>query len=244
MREKKGEKPMNILITGTSSGVGYGLALYYLRRGDVVFGINRSRNDELDRFSNFHFHSQDLVKFDEIAGSLAGFLGDVKRLDLAILNAGVVSKINDMKDTSLDEIRRVMDVNVWSNKVLLDALFDIVPEIDQLVGISSGASVSGSRGWNAYSLSKAALNMLIELYAREQPQTHFTSLAPGIIDTGMQDYIYTIEEEEKYPVVQKLKSLKGTDKMPIPEKAAPGIAEAISKLKKFASGSFQDVREI
>ena len=50
--------------------------------------------------------------------------------------------------------------------------------------------------------------MLIELYAKEHAETHFISLAPGIIDTGMQDYIYTIEEEEKFPVVQKLKSLK------------------------------------
>lgn len=235
---------MNILITGTSSGVGYGLALYYLRRGDVVYGISRSHNKTLDEFPDFQFLSQDLVKFDEIKGNLSDFLEDVSQLDLVILNAGVVSRINDMKDTSLEEIRRIMDVNVWSNKVFIDALFGIVPEVDQLVGISSGASVSGSRGWNAYSLSKAALNMLIELYSAEQPETHFTSLAPGIIDTGMQDYIYTIEEEEKFPVVQKLKSLKGTDKMPSPEKAAPGIAEAIAKLKKFPSGSFQDVRDI
>jgi benzil reductase ((S)-benzoin forming) len=235
---------MNILITGTSSGVGYGLAHYYLEKGQVVYGISRSHNEALEEFSNFHFLSQDLVKYDEIAGSLDGFLGGVQHLDLVILNAGVVSKINDMNDTSLEEIRRVMDINVWSNKVLIDALFDTVPEIVQAVAISSGAAVSGSRGWNAYSLSKATLNMLIELYANERTGTHFSSLAPGIIDTGMQDYIYTIEEEEKFPVVQKLKSMKGTDKMPTPEKATPGIADAISRLKEFTSGSFQDVRDI
>ncbi|MDF1572852.1 MAG: SDR family NAD(P)-dependent oxidoreductase [Bacteroidales bacterium] len=235
---------MNILITGTSSGVGYGLAQSYLQKGHEVYGISRSHNEALDAFSNFHFLSQDLAAFDEIAGSLEGFLGGVGSLGLVILNAGVVSRINDMKDTSLEEIRRVMDINVWSNKVLIDALFDTVPEIGQVVAISSGAAVSGSRGWNAYSLSKATLNMLIDLYAKEHPETHFTALAPGIIDTGMQDYIYSIEEEEKFPVVQKLKSLKGTDKMPSPEKAAPGIADAISRLKKFPSGSFQDVRDL
>jgi len=235
---------MNILITGTSSGVGYGLALYYLEQDHDLYGISRSHNESLEAFSNFHFLSQDLVKFDEIAGSLGGFLEGVPGLDLVILNAGVVSNINDMKDTSLEEIMRVMDINVWSNKVLIDALFAAVPEIGQVVAISSGAAVSGARGWNAYSLSKATLNMLIDLYAKEQPETHFTALAPGIIDTGMQDYIYSIEEEEKFPVVQKLKSMKGTDKMPSPGEAAPGIADAISRLKKFPSGSFQDVREI
>jgi len=235
---------MNILITGTSSGVGYGLAHYYLNRGETVFGISRSHNDTLEAFSNFRFLSQDLVKYDEVPGSLADFLEGVSQLDLVILNAGVVSKINDLSDTSLEEIRRVMDINVWSNKVLIDALFETVPRIEQVVGISSGASVSGSRGWNAYSLSKAALNMIIDLYAKELTETHFIALAPGIIDTGMQDYIYTVEEEEKYPVVQKLKSMKGTDQMPSPDAAAPGIAEAISKLKRFETGSFQDVRDI
>jgi NAD(P)-dependent dehydrogenase (short-subunit alcohol dehydrogenase family) len=235
---------MKILITGTSSGVGYGLAHYYLEQGHEVYGISRSGNDALEKFTGFRFLSQDLLEYDKIAGNLSGFLAGVQALDLVILNAGVVSRINDMKDTSLEEIRRVMDINVWSNKVLIDALFSTLPEIGQVVAISSGAAVSGARGWNAYSLSKATLNMLIDLYSKEQPGTHFTALAPGIIDTGMQDYIYSIEEEEKYPVVQKLKSMKGTDKMPSPEKAAPGIAGAIAKLKGFPSGSFRDVREI
>ena len=112
---------MNILITGTSSGVGFGLAQSYLEKVETVFGISRSRNETLDSFSNFRFLSQDLVKNDEVPVSLACFLDGVSQLDLVILNAGVVSKINDLKYTSLDEIRRVMDVNVWSNKVLIDA---------------------------------------------------------------------------------------------------------------------------
>lgn len=151
-----------------------------------------------------------------------------------------------MKDTSLEDIGKVMDVNVWANKLLIDVLFDTVHEVHQLVAISSGAAVSGSRGWNAYSLSKATLNMLIDLYAKEQPRCHLSAIAPGLIQSSMQEYIKSLPKEtsEKFPVVAKLQEAYGTEKMPSPEKAAEIIENAIEKAIHYESGSFLDVREM
>lgn len=235
---------MNILITGTSSGVGYGLAKFYLEKGHTVYGISRKPSAALDANDKFHYLSLDLSHFEKIEQKIPSFLKGLEKLDLTILNAGVLNGIKDLKDSPLSEIKHVMDVNVWSNKVLIETLFQHIQHIDSVVAISSGAAVSGSRGWNAYSLSKATLNMLIDLYAKEYTQTHFTALAPGLIDSNMQDYIYSLDEEEKFPVLKKLKAAKGTDKMPKPEKAAEIIASAIAKLKKYESGSFQDVRKM
>jgi len=235
---------MNIFITGTSSGIGFGLAKHYLEADHNVYGISRRHNEQLEQYLNFKFLSQDLSSLKEVSGNISRFLEDVEVLDLVILNAGVLSEIKDMKDTSLEEIKKVMDINVWANKVIIDTLFETVDRIDQVVGISSGASVSGSRGWNAYSLSKATLNMLMDLYAKEHQDTHFTALAPGIIDTAMQDYIYSLEEEEKFPVLKFLKGLKGTSEMPPAGEAANHLAEIIPHLREFESGSYQDVREM
>ncbi len=235
---------MNILITGTSSGVGYGLAKLYLGQGNVVYGISRKMNEVLEAFSDFSFLSLDLNHFSKIESDIPLFLDGISSLDLVILNAGILNEIKDLKDTSLDEIKKVMDINVWSNKILIDALFQLSIPIHQIVAISSGASVSGSRGWNAYALSKATLNMLIELYSKEKADTHFTSLAPGLIDSNMQDYIYSLEEEEKFPVIKKLKSAKGTDAMPGPEEASKIISEGIKKARNYESGEFLDVRKI
>lgn len=233
---------MNILITGTSSGVGYGLAKYYLHKGDHVFGISRNSNRDLNEHKKFSFLSADLSKFNVLENKLYNFLKEVKRFDLVILNAGQLNEIKDLKDTTLEEIMAIMNINVWANKILIDFLTTHIQNLDHVVAISSGAAVSGSRGWNAYSLSKATLNMLIDLYAKETPNTHFTALAPGIIDTNMQDYIYKHADENKYPVVQKLKAAKGTSMMPGPEKAAKIIAEGIVKTKQYESGAFLDVR--
>lgn len=235
---------MNVFITGTSSGFGFGLAKNYLEKGHTVYGISRKRNETLIAYPNFRFLVQDISMHNELQTNLVSFFTEVETLDLIILNAGILNEIKDLKDTSLDEIEKVMQINVWSNKVLIDTLFRIIPEIKQVVAVSSGASVSGARGWNAYSLSKATLNMLINLYAREFTETHFSALAPGLIDTGMQDYIYSLQNDEKFPVVQRLKQAKGTQDMPKPEKAAEKFADAVEKVKEFDSGSFQDVRKL
>ena len=64
--------------------------------------------------------------------------------------------------------------------------------------------MNGSKGWGAYSLSKAGLNMLLKVYAKEMPETHFTALAPGIIDTPMVQHIIKNVNDEIYPSVSTL----------------------------------------
>ncbi len=235
---------MKILITGTSSGLGFGLAKYYLQHNHTVYGISRRLNKDLEKFSNFSFLPKDLADFEETERNIAEFLKDTNSLDLVILNAGILNEIKDMKDTGINEIKKVMDVNVWSNKVIIDILFSELKSIRQIVAISSGASVSGARGWNAYSLSKATLNMLINLYANEQPQTHFCALAPGLINTGMQEYISGVSEELDFPTIERLKKVRASGKMPTIEEAAKTNALAIQEVVKYDSGSFIDVRKL
>jgi benzil reductase ((S)-benzoin forming) len=235
---------MKILITGTSSGLGYGLSKYYLEQGNTVYGISRKMNDELKSHENFRFLFQDISNFGELEVNLISFLKGVEILDIVILNAGMLREIKDLKHTSLEEIQEVMNVNVWANKILIDVLFEEVKEIRQVVAISSGASVSGSRGWNAYSLSKATLNMLISLYAQEFESTHFCALAPGLIKSNMQNYIYDFPENEHYPVIGRLKKARETGQMPDPEEAAEINAKAIIKAREFRSGSYLDVRNM
>lgn len=237
---------MNILITGCSSGLGYGLAAHYLNRGHKVFGISRSSNEELNRHSHFSHLSLDLSEFEEICTKIPVFLKNITVMDRVILNAGILNAIKDLKDTGIEEIKKAMDVNVWANKALIDVLFNLFDSIHQIVAISSGAAVSGTRGWNAYSLSKATLNMLIDLYSREHPHTHFCALAPGLIETGMQDYLNSLPKsyEEKFPMVKILKDARGTDKMPKPREAAVIIADTIQEVRSYESGRFLDVREL
>ena len=102
---------MNILITGTSSGLGFGLAKYYLAQNHQVFGISRKQNSELDKHKSFKFLSHDISRFDELKPKVAAFLKHEEKLDLVILNAGVLNEIKDLYFTSLEEIKKVMMTN-------------------------------------------------------------------------------------------------------------------------------------
>ncbi len=235
---------MNVFITGVSSGLGFGLAKYHLEKGHNVYGISRRENEELNSYDNFRFLKQDISRFEELKTGLSSFLQNVDELELVILNAGIMNSIKDMRATTQSEITKVMDVNVWANKVIIETLFSEIRQISQVVAVSSGASVSGARGWNVYSVSKAALNMVVSLYAKEYADTHFCALAPGLVDTAMQDYIYSLTDYNKFPVIKRLQDAKGTDTMPDPEKAAVIFSEAVEKAKKYESGSFLDLRKI
>jgi benzil reductase ((S)-benzoin forming) len=231
-----------ILITGVSSGIGRGLALHYLNHGSRVFGLGRRAPGDFGGLPGFAFRSADFTRLDSIAPAVEDLLRDIDRLDLAVLNAGMLGGIADLAEADLDTMRAVMDVNLWANKPVLDGAFARGRRVDQVVAISSGASVSGARGWNAYALSKAALNMMMALYAAERPETHFAALAPGLVDTPMQSAMRDLPEDARFPTVERLKKAAGTPAMPAPEESAPRLAEAMRSLRARESGRFWDLR--
>ena len=239
-------KNQRVLITGVSSGLGHGLAIEYLRRGFSVLGVSRREpRDLIDAGGErFHFLALDLGS-GEIGGeTMERWLAEVGGVDLLLLNAGILGRIADLSETSLAEMRHVMEVNLWANKWVIDAVLrqGMLPR--QVVAISSGASVSGSRGWNAYALSKAALNMLIMLYAAEQPKVHFAALAPGLVDTAMQEYMRGLQDDGRFETLARLRQAHGTPAMKGPEEAARAVAAAIDCLPAWPNGSYVDIRKM
>ncbi len=236
----------NVLITGISSGIGAALTEACLERGDQVYGLSRRQPEGLSSRDRLRFRTLDLTRFDEVGPGLKELLEGAPRLDLVILNAGMLGEIKDLRETSLDEIRPVMEVNTWANKAVLDALFAEDLPVTQVIGISSGAAVSGSRGWGAYALSKASFKMLLQLYAAEQPATHFCSFAPGLIDTAMQDQLCGMpaEDAERYPSLSSIQAARGTENMPSPTQVAATLLEAFEKVRAEPSGCFVDLRSM
>lgn len=232
----------NIFITGISSGIGLGIAGKYLEMGWNVYGLSR-RECPLNHDS-LHEVNADLNDTANLPGALYELFDDTRELDLVVLNAGVLGTIADMKDVQLPELKKTMDINLWSNKVVLDWLFKHMNRVDQVVAISSGAAVNGSRGWNGYSISKAALNMLVKLYSVEQPETHFISFAPGLVDTAMQDYLCSQTEVDKYPSLSRIQASRGTDGMPHPEQLAEKLPAVFEEIKSLESGGFIDIRKM
>jgi NAD(P)-dependent dehydrogenase (short-subunit alcohol dehydrogenase family) len=234
----------SVLITGIHTGLGYALAARCLDDGAAVYAVSRTPPEHLVRRPGLEFRPLDLRRFETVAPTIRDLLADVKALDLAILNAGVLGEIKDLKETGIDELRDVMDVNVWANKLVIDALFDLGIPIGQIVAISSGAAFNGSGGWGAYSISKSALNLLVRVYAHEHPDTHFLALAPGVIETPMTRHVVAQPEEPRHPANARIRALFADGRVLSPEQGAANILARLPEMLAKPTGSYVDIRSL
>ncbi|MBW9265006.1 MAG: SDR family NAD(P)-dependent oxidoreductase [Candidatus Thiodiazotropha sp. (ex. Lucinisca nassula)] len=231
----------NALITGNSSGLGLGLSKVLLARGYRIFGCSRRGCDLPGEIVDVHC---DLTEFDAIAQKLKQLLQGIETLELVVLNAGILGEIKYISKTSLDELQQIMDINLWPNKIILDWLLQSHIKVDQILLLSSGAAILGNKGWGGYALSKCALNMLGRLYAHEFPTTHIASIAPGLIESDMMDYLCNQADSEEYPALQRLQQARRDGAVLSPVQGAERILETLSRLKEFESGSYIDLRQI
>ena len=226
----------NILITGCSSGLGLALTNYYLEKGFKVYGISRNKPDIKNE--NFIHKSFDLSNISQIKEKLSAFILDIKEINTVFLNAGMLGKIKILSELSIQELNEVYALNVYANKELLDILMHT--KVENIIVISSGASKNGYKGWGSYSLSKAGVNMLVNLYSNEMLNAKIIALAPGVIKTPMTDYIRFELDENIFPSVKKL----NVGVVQTPQETAQKIFELTQNLDNFQSGSYVDIREI
>ena len=226
----------NILITGCSSGLGLALTNYYLEKNYKVFGISRKKPDITN--TNFIHKSFDLSNISKIKEELSTFVLEIKEIDTVFLNAGMLGKIKILSELSIQELNEVYFLNVYANKEIFDILMNI--KVKNILVISSGASKNGYKGWGSYSLSKAGVNMLVNLYSNEMLNTKILALAPGVIKTPMTDYIRFELDENIFPSVKKLNE----GLVQTPEETAIKIDNLINKIDEFKSGTYVDIREI
>jgi alcohol dehydrogenase len=129
--------------------------------------------------------------------------------------------------------------------MIVDHLITNNIKVKQVVAISSGASKNTYTGWGAYSISKAALNMMMKVYAEEQPEIHFLSISPGPVDTPMQDFINENIDGDKFKWKKKFTDMKENNTLPSASSIANNFFNLLPELKKdYTSGSFLDLRKI
>ena len=217
---------MKVLITGINRGIGKGLVEEYLKKGYEIYAIGRS-----NPFDDIHFYKCDLRAIERIKEAIESFNTE---FDLVILNVGILGEIKLLKEWSVKELEDIFLVNVWSNKVLIDFLAPITKKI---VAISSGAAISGNAGWGGYALSKCALNMMVNIYAKEIDSKIY-ALAPGVIDTDMVQKVISGDRN-------RFESLNRVDASKIElNKGINRLVKAIDMLDEYPSGSFLDIRNM
>jgi len=179
----------NIIITGTSRGIGYELALQFANAGHQVLAISRKTPQALIENNNITCLSVDLSNENDLT-SVENFLANSwKKVDIIIHNAGsLISK--PFAELSQSDFENVYKVNVFGVANLTRIALPYLQKGSHVVTISSMGGIQGSMkfpGLAAYSSSKGAVITLSELLAEEYKEQGiaFNVLALGAVNTEM-----------------------------------------------------------
>ncbi|MCI5108079.1 MAG: SDR family NAD(P)-dependent oxidoreductase [Pseudomonadales bacterium] len=179
---------MNILITGSSSGIGQQLAKDYLGQGHRVYCCGRDE-DSLEKLRrDFPQLATPLVFDIQNLDDCLRASKEVEQLDLLILNAGTCEYI-DVNDFDAESFARVMAINVTGTGNCLQALLPKLSEGSVLALMGSSSSFLPLPRAEAYGASKAAIEYLAKTLAVSlKPRgIHVSYIAPGFVETPLTD---------------------------------------------------------
>jgi len=181
----------NIIITGTSRGIGFELVKLFADAGHNVLSLSRNNTPITDlNLNNVTALSFDLsVESDYI--KVSKFVSDnwSNKVDVLINNAGLLVNKPFESITQKDWLN-VYQVNVFGVAELTKAVLPFMNSGSHVVTVSSMGGIQGSMkfpGLAAYSSSKGAVITLSEVLAEEykEQQISFNVLALGAVQTEM-----------------------------------------------------------
>lgn len=179
----------NIIITGTSRGIGYEMALQFANSGHQVLAISRKTSQVLMEHENITCLPIDISDENQLQ-QVQNFVSKTwKKVDILIHNAGSLLHKNFTEITS-QEFQNIYKVNVFAVAELTKICIPFMGKGSHVVTISSMGGIQGSikfAGLSAYSSSKGAVITLSELLAEEYKESgiSFNVLALGAVNTEM-----------------------------------------------------------
>ena len=179
----------NIIITGTSRGIGLELAQQFANAGHHVIAISRKTSEKLVNNPNITNLSVDLSCEDQLLIVSKHLLQSGANVDVIIHNAGALL-LKPFAETTHADFENIYKVNVFGVANLTRICLPYLRKGSHVVTISSMGGIQGSMkfaGLSAYSSSKGAVITLSELLAEEYKEQGiaFNVLALGSVNTEM-----------------------------------------------------------
>lgn len=188
---------MVIVITGTSSGIGFSLAEYFGKKGHHVYGLSRKVVDS----PFFKSLATDITEKEQVENSIAEILKNESRIDVLINNAGM-GMVGAVEDATKDEISKLFNLNVTGSVHLMSAVLPTMrkQKSGKIINVSSIGSEMGLPFRGFYSASKSALDKVTEAIRYEVCSWNIEvcSLHLGDIKTNIADHRVKSQVSEAY----------------------------------------------
>lgn len=222
-----------IAITGGTDGIGKALVTEFLNRGATVATCSRTAEKLSDLKNEFAGKPlvtmvADVSKEGDCKNFIEKIIEEYKGIDILINNAGISMRAL-FKDTDLDTLKRVMDINFWGTVYCTKfALDSILKNKGSIVGMSSVAGYRGLPGRSGYSASKFAVNGWLEALRTELLETGVNVMwvCPGFTKSNIRNA--ALDKNAKPQGESPLKE----EKLMSAEECAQHIIKAIEKRKR------------
>jgi NAD(P)-dependent dehydrogenase (short-subunit alcohol dehydrogenase family) len=169
LREKK------FVVTGASSGLGLALARRLLKLGALVAVCSRNQNELRALYENYGdrviYSRVDLAKPSTVELFSSLVLGKWDWVDAVVNNASTlgVRRLKDLADSTYGELEKAVRVNYLGAFKLISVFLPsmLARRSGIIVNITSDVAAHPEAGWGAYAASKAALECMTKILAKE-----------------------------------------------------------------------------
>ena len=203
-----------VLITGATGGIGEALSIKCAQLGATVIISGKSiQNLEAlhtkicaQGFIEPLIYPADLEgasksDFEALASTIEEKFG---HLDGLILNAAILGDLTPLDGYSQEKWNQVIQINVTSQFLMTQCLIPVLKKASSASVIFSSSSVGriGKAYWGAYSISKFAIEALVQIWASEHENVssiRFNAVNPGATQTKMRAMAYPAENPRMLP---------------------------------------------
>lgn len=153
------QNSQTIIITGSSTGIGFALAEFFGQKGHRVYGLSRKKTVS----AYFTTIPTDITDNTQIRNAILEILKTESSIDVLINNAGM-GMVGPVEDSSQDEILRLFNLNLVGSVQMMSAVLPKMREQQsgKIINISSIGSEMGLPFRGFYSASKSALDKVTE----------------------------------------------------------------------------------
>lgn len=243
--------PMNLyIVTGTTRGLGAALAARIAADRDNQL-VALARGEEGATAAG-HLVRADLASSRELAAACgraqALFRGKAYEKAVLVNNAGVIAPVGPLDEVDAAELERSLAVNLVAPMLLMRWFIRATGGVPlrRIINISSGAGRRPIFGWSAYCAAKAALDMASRTVALECETralaVEVVSLAPGVVDTPMQEAVRAVPVE-RFMDVERFRAMKAEGVLRAPDDVAADILR-LEQTGALKGEAVQDLRQL